>query len=93
MFILILILSGCGLREHIREKRAAKDNASCLAKGFTPNTDAFRLCLDNRVIERKADNASWDAFMANQKADAAKLGATTSCIMSSGTMVGSTCIK
>ena len=88
-----IILSGCVSREEILERRAAKDYASCVSKGFTPNTDAFRLCLDNRNIERKANQASWDAFMANQKANAAKSGATTSCILSGGVMAGDTCLK
>lgn len=89
----LIILSGCVSREEIIAKRAAKDHASCVSKGFTPNTDTFRLCLDNRNIERKANQAAHDAFMANQKANSAKAGATHNCIWGGGVMVGDTCLK
>ena len=94
---LVLFLSACQTLKDIRNQRiaerAAADNADCLAKGFTVNTDAFRLCLDNRAIERRVKAAEWEAWEANQNANQARQGATQSCILSGGIMSGDTCLK
>lgn len=94
---LALALSSCQTISEMKAnrdaKRAAADNAQCLAKGFTPNTDAFRLCMDNRGIERRVKAAEWEAWEANQKAEEAAQGATTSCILSGGVMIGSACVN
>ena len=52
-----IILSSCVSYEEIRAKQASRDYSSCVSKGFKPNTDTFRLCLDNRSVERIARNA------------------------------------
>jgi len=95
--IICLSLTSCQTIREMKAKRLAKeaaaDNADCVAQGFTANTDAFRLCVDNRRIERRVKQAEWDAFMAKQKANSAAQGATTSCILDGGTMIGSTCVK
>ena len=92
-FLLSLILSGCVSFEEMRAKRAAYDNQQCVSKGFTPNTDTFRLCLDNRSVERIARSAKATAQNAKNAAENARLGATYSCINSGGVMAGSTCLK
>tara|TARA_B100000242_G_C42596618_1_gene281952 strand:- start:123 stop:419 length:297 start_codon:yes stop_codon:yes gene_type:complete len=92
-FIIFSFLVGCVSPAEIRAKRAAKDYNTCVSKGFKPNTDTFRLCLDNRQVERKANQAKWDAFMAKQAADSAKQGATQSCILGGGIMIGDVCSK
>ena len=92
-FLLSLILSGCVSHEEIIAKEAAYDNQQCVSKGFTPNTDTYRLCLDNRSVERIARSAKVAAENAADAAENARLGATYSCIYSGGIMAGSTCLK
>ena len=90
LFLLsLLFISNCAFHEHLKEmgernraEAAERDNASCVKKGFTPNTDTFRLCLDNRSVERiarsakaSAAKAKRDAFSAKMKADFDKIWA------------------
>ena len=84
---------GAALAQLPNKAKYRNFNAQCLAKGFTPNTDAFRLCMDNRGIERRVKAAEWEAWEANQKAEQSAQGATTSCILSGGVMIGSTCVN
>ena len=81
-----MILSSCISTQEIRAKQAASDYSSCKAKGFKPNTDAFRLCLDNRSVERIANDAK-------QKANSIQSGLIYSCISSGGVLYGNTCVK
>ena len=81
-----IILSSCVSYEEIRAKRAARDYSSCVSKGFKPNTDTFRLCLDNRSVERIARDAK-------DKADSVKRGAIYSCQTSGGVWYGMSCVK
>jgi len=87
-----IILSSCVSYEEIRAKQAARDYSSCVSKGFKPNTDTFRLCLDNRSVERIARDAKSAAEDAEDAANDAKLGASLDCIRSGGTMVGNSCM-
>ena len=95
--IVCLSLTSCQTIREMKAKKlareAAADNADCIAKGFTQNTDAFRLCLDNRKIERRLKRAERKAQQAIDEAESAAQGATTSCIFDGGVMVGSTCVK
>jgi hypothetical protein len=95
--LILLSLTSCQTIRDIKAKRlareAAADNADCLAKGFTQNTDAFRLCLDNRQLDRRVKRAERKAQEAIDEAESAAQGATTECILSGGVMAGSTCLK
>ena len=62
------------MNERAMRKKMALANVDfnkCLNQGFTPNTDAFRLCLDNRAIERKISVAEKNAQRAAAAAGAA----------------------
>ena len=74
--LVMLLLSSCAAMKEMRAKRlaerAAADRSKCLSMGFKEGTDTFRLCLDNRNVEREAKAAKWAAFQAQQKARAAE---------------------
>ena len=73
---LSLGLSACaGIQEWKAEQRAARasaDRSKCIAMGFEVGTDVFRLCLDNRNIQRQVEYAQWEAENAARKAENAK---------------------
>jgi hypothetical protein len=79
MAAVIVSLTSCKTfserRAELAAKRAAADKSQCLAMGFTVNTDAFRLCLDNRNIERAAKAAQFEAQQAKRAAKKAKRAA------------------
>ena len=64
---LAFILSSCSsLREWKEERRAARNERytqKCLQEGFTKNTDAFRLCMQNLDIKRRLNNAAIDRII------------------------------
>ena len=76
---IIVSLSSCqSLREMRAERaaqRAAADRSQCLAMGFKENTDTFRLCLDNRNIEREIKATKMEAYQAKENARKAKRAA------------------
>jgi hypothetical protein len=65
---LSLVLSACsGIGKRINEgiaRHAAADRSKCIAMGFEVGTDTFLLCLDNRNILRKSDEAAREAHKA-----------------------------
>ena len=75
----VVSLSSCQTLREMRAERAAQraaaDRSQCLAMGFTENTDIFRLCLDNRNIERQAKAAKMEAYEAQERARKAKRAA------------------
>ena len=62
---LSLGLSSCSsLAEFRAERQAARasaDRSQCLDMGFKVGTDTYLLCLDNRNLLRKANNAATKA--------------------------------
>jgi outer membrane murein-binding lipoprotein Lpp len=56
------LVAGCAPQEEIRAQIAEAQRLDCLAAGFEPDTDAFRLCLliqdtNQRIaaVERRVD--------------------------------------
>lgn len=43
-FVLLLLLSGCALRDAMIEQRIADAAPMCAKMGYKPDTDAFRDC-------------------------------------------------
>ena len=84
LFIVLLLSSCAAFDQHVAEVKAARavaDRDSCIAKGFKVNTDSFRLCLDNRRLERRIRSAESSATEA----------ARSSCVAGGGTWYGELC--
>lgn len=81
MFVLAaLLLSGCAIKEHMQQRNAARDDATCQGYGALPGTEAYMNCRIQLDASRRAAAAAYmGGVIQNRPKVCNQVGSTTVC--------------